>query len=232
MHQYKHSICVIVSTYYAEILLGWLLISLLHSGWNLACLVDYLSTYCIQGEVASDLLSLLTIPDDLECIWESAGAIHEYLRTIQSFLSARVPLSEYFNIIHEGFKAFRLKEFCRAEQCFSEVLARDDKEAHGQSNLVSLDTMRMYGTSLFHQDKLSEAAKCLEECLSNARSLCSNHPLVGKIAYTLTQVYHGRGQKELAVPPLKEAMTIFESSYQEHPLMDTIAAQLANLWHG
>ena len=162
---------------------------------------------------------------DLECVWESAGAIHEYLRIIQSFLSASVPLSEYFNIIHEGFKAFRLKEFCRAEQYFSEALARD-KETHGQPNLVSLDTMRMYGTSLFHQDKLPEAVKCLEECLSNARSLCSNHPLVGKIAYTLAQVYLSRGQKELAVPQLMEAMTIFESSYQEHPLMGTIVAQL------
>ena len=193
---------------------------------NLAWLSSCLSTYCIQGEVASDLLPLLTT--DLECIWESAGAIHEYLRIIQSFLSASVSLSEYFNIIHEGFKAFRLKEFCRAEQYFSEALARDNKEAHGQPNLVSLDTMRMYGTSLFHQDKLPEAVKCLEECLSNARSLCSNHPLVGKIAYTLAQVYLSRGQKELAVPQLKEAMTIFESSYQEHPLMGTIAAQLAN----
>ena len=150
---------------------------------NLAWLSSCLSNYCIQGEVASDLLPLLTVPDDLECIWESAGAIHEYLRIVQSFLSASVPLSEYFNIIHEGFKAFRQKEFCRAEQCFSEVLACD-KEAHGQPNLVSLDTMRMYGTSLFHQDKLPEAAKCLEECLSNARSLCSSHPLVGKISYT------------------------------------------------
>ena len=211
-----------MSTYYAEILHAWL--------------SSCLSPYCIQGEVASDLLPLLTIPDDLECIWESAGAIHEYLRIIQSFLSASVSLSEHFSILHEGFKAFRLKKFYRAEQYFSEALARDNKEAHGQPNLVSLDTMRMYGTSLFHQDKLPEAAKCLEECLRNAKSLCSNnsqvihnHPLVGKIAFTLAQVYHGRGQKELAVPPLKEAMTVFESSYQEHPLMDTIAAQLANL---
>lgn len=196
-----------------------------------SCLVELfncLSPYCIQGMVASDLLPLLTVPDDPECIWESAGAIHEYLRTTQSFLSSSVLLSEYFNIIHEGFKAFRQKEFCKAEQCFSEVLARDNKEAHKQPNLVSLDTMRMYGTSLFHQGKLPEAAKCLEECLSNARSLCSSHPLVGKISYTLAQVYLGRGQEELAVPRLKEAMAIFESSYQEHPLMATIAAQLAN----
>ena len=190
-----------------------------------------LSTYCIQDEVASDLLPLLTVPDDLECIWESAGAIHEYLRITQSFFSSSVALSEYFKIIHEGFKAFRLKEFRKAEQCFSEVLAHDSIEAHGQPNLVSLDTMRMYGTSLFHQDKLSEAAKCLEECLSNAKSLCSNHPLVGKISYTLAQVYHGRGQKELAVLRLKEALVIFENSYQKHPLMATIAAQLTNSWY-
>ena len=176
-------------------------------------------------------MPLLTVSDDQECIWESAGAIHEYLRIIQSFLSSSVPLSEYFNIVHEGFSAFRLKEFCKAEQCFSEVLAHDSKEAHGQPNLVSLDTMRMYGTSLFHQDKLPEATKCLEECLSNVKSLCNNHPLVGKISYTLAQVYHGRGQKELAVPRLKEALASFESSYQEHPLMATIAAQLTNSWY-
>ena len=86
----------------------------------------------------------------------------------------------------------------------------------------------MYGTSLYHQDKLLEAAKCLEECLSSARSLCSRHPLVAKISYTLAQVYGDRGQKELAVPRLKEALAIFESSYEEHPLIATIAAAISS----
>lgn len=186
----------------------------------------YIILFCIQGAVASDLLPLLTLPYDPECIWESAGAIHEYLRTIQSFLSSSVPLYEYFNTIHEGFQAFRKKEFCKAEQCFSVALTQEETDK--QPNLVSLDTVRMYGTSLYHQGKLLEAAKCLEECLSNARSLCSSHPLVGKISYTLAQVYCDRGQKELAVPRFKEAQAIFECSYKEHPLVATIAASISS----
>lgn len=177
----------------------------------------------------SDLLPLLKSPSDQECIWESAGAIHEYLQTIQSFFGPCIPVSDYFNTIHKGFKAFRQKEFCKAEECFFNVLSRDRKDGtYGQPNLLSVDTARMYGTSLYHQGKLLEAEKCLVECLSNARSICSSHPLVGKVLYTLAQVYDDRGKKELVIAQLKDALEIFTSSYIEHPLMATISASISS----